>query len=159
VCWWFFLNHHLSVKNSIFPIGWLIQFFHDTCQEVLKSCQEAPECCKACDTIWLKFQICIKIICGLYIKILNSGRWLVETLETRIVILANQVILCERCYTSVELGLKGDSLVLRYIRFWLKFHPGANTCHLSCWILHSSKYSNIWLLYVETHNGRLMLMK
>jgi hypothetical protein len=37
------------------------------------------------------------------------------------------------CYHLDLNWLKGtcDSLVLRYIRFWLNFHPGANTCHLS----------------------------
>ena len=37
------------------------------------------------------------------------------------------------CYNIDTTWLKQsrDSLVLRYIRKWLQFHPGANTCHLS----------------------------
>ena len=69
-----------------------------------------------------------------------------------------------------------DSLALRYIRKWLNFHPGANTCHLSLpfkklgvnltlpshiyqqckitvrRILCTSKDKNIRCLYVETHD-------
>ncbi len=77
--------------------------------------------------------------------------------------------------------LKGscDSLILKYIRKWLNFHPGANVCHLNLplkrlglnlllpsqlyqqckvtvrRILRAPRDNNIRSLYVETHNSNI----